>query len=236
MQYTYAHVKQYIEAKKLAWSPASVKSEQARLARNLDLINMKQPMQAYLVATERGLKSYAIKTLFIRINSFCTYLNKEDDRFARFMQTHAQLFKHVYQKERLVVTYGQAKEMIARIPDSQVRLAALNLLQTGMRANELLTYDGSGLIKGKGGKIRQVYNNVQPVTGVTYNQLYSALKTVGLKPHTLRKLAATELARAGLKEADLLEVMGWSNIATATSYLQPLAKDELMNRVKGVLK
>jgi integrase len=60
------------------------------------------------------------------------------------------------------------------------------------------------------------------------------LNKVGLKPHTLRKLCASKLARQDkIKEQDLLKVFGWASMETASIYLQAKNNEELAALMEG---
>ena len=235
-QLTNEHIKSYIESKRLAWAPASLRSEASRLHARLADLNLGP--QALYEQTSTTLKPYAVKTLFVRAGELYAHAHPESvNPFKQFVKTNARLFKNAYTKERLNVSFEEAKARIERITDDGARTAARAMLQSGLRAHELLKYDGSGSIIGKGDKLRTVY--LQSFSGLpeglTYSAVHSALKAVGLKPHTLRKLAATQLVRAGFQAQDLMAVMGWSSMQTATSYIQPESDEQLKRRVMEVL-
>lgn len=70
----------------------------------------------------------------------------------------------------------------------------------------------------------------------SYSTFLRELKKVGLKPHDLRKLCATELKRQGMSDIDLMKAMGWESITTAKAYLIPLeeaAMEEKFKMLKG---
>lgn len=249
MDYTNEQVKAYIETKQLAWSPASLRSEWARLRGALANLPVSQGAALTYQAASKLYKPYSVKTLFIRLAELSEFVTGNyNNEFRAFLTTNALLFKNVYARERVVTTYEEAKGRIASIKCEQARRAALLMLQTGLRAHEVLAYDGSGCIIGKGAKMRTVYAEVSPqittnespkdgalFPTLTYPKLYHALKQVGLKPHTLRKLAASKLVAAGFREADLMEVMGWSSMQTASLYIQPTREAELKARVSKIL-
>lgn len=239
MQYTKDDINKYIESKQLAWSPTTIKSEQARLHAALDLINQGAE-QLY----HEGLKRYspyALKTLMIRVSAFADFMGSTDaNPFRSFLKTNARLFKNAYIKEDVDVDYAEACKLVEGMEDGAARMAAQLILQTGLRSTEALQYDGSGFIIGKGSKLRPVMSEQaipnEARADLTYSKLHKALAKVGLKPHTLRKLVATQLVDAGISEMDLLKIMGWSNIATAASYLQSRTNKELEIFMKGALQ
>ena len=228
-------IKQYLDSKRLSWSPTTLRSEGARLYAMQSLLAL-DGASLYKALTEKGLKPYTIKTAFTRIAEYRAFTG--DPSIKQFIKANANLFKNAYTKERLDVTIEEARERIARMESKELQQMANFLLATGLRAQEALSYDGSGTVMGKGARKRRIFNSEQAVVGphnIKYIDLYNGLKSVGLKPHTLRKLAATALVGAGFKEADLMYVMGWNNIQTASSYLQPQKDSDIERKMKEVL-
>lgn len=229
-------IEQYLKAHELAWSSNTLRSERARLLTRAEDLERLTPQALYGLLAKEGLSSYSIKTTFIRIKDFYRWASL-GDTYEKFMEEHARLFKNAYKRERIEVTYQEAKERINSLPDQEIRTLALDILRSGMRAQEAITRSGSEVV-GKGGKRRHVFvcSSTKAPENVKYHALYRALKSVGLKPHTLRKLAATELARKGLQAHDLCEVFGWSNINTAQNYLQPLTQEKIGKIVSEVFE
>lgn len=235
-------VDEYIDSKSLAWSPNTMRSERYRLRGVVD--EMALGPEALYRELEGRMKPYAIKTTFIRIGEFYEWLLATQkvtgpNIFKNFITTNARLFKHSYKKESLNVDYEEALRRIAEIKDSATKNKALQLLTSGQRFEESLT-STNGKIIGKGGKSRRDYTPRSLKASSRYDRTYHTfrrkLAEVGLKPHTLRKLAATKLGEAGASEADLLEVFGWSNIQTASRYLQPKTEEKLDQLIKQVSK
>ena len=234
-------IDQYIEGKKLAWATTTQKSEVARLRSVALYINV-SPEALYKHLNTQGYKPYSIKTYFTRVGEFYQWLIEEGhapegvrkNPFKAFIKTNAKLFKHAYQKETLDVGYEEAVRRINRLGCGETKAKAFELLATGMRYSESNTQI-DGWIIGKGGKRRRVYRpeSLPSATKFTrsYTTFYDNLKAVGLKPHTLRKLAATRYVERGAKEADLMALMGWSSIGTAASYLQAKRDEELSQLV-----
>lgn len=147
-----------------------------------------------------------------------------------FKKRNARLFKHAYQPKELGISYEEALLKIASIENQEDRNLAYQIIGSGERYCEAVQPEGR--VIGKGGKPRDTYRPKS--SDETYKRSYESFRRslggVGLKPHSLRKICATRLVEAGLKEADLLKVMGWSSIMTAKSYLQP-KKDEDLKRI-----
>jgi integrase len=194
---------------------------------------------------QKTMKPYSLKTTFIRLGEYYQWLMENGKKkpglnpWKLFMKTHANLFKYVYQPEELEVTFDEARERILAIGNEDLRAAALQLLEGGLRSCELQTFDGKTVI-GKGGKPREVYLDEQIATfrfTGTYSQLQYALKQVGLKPHTLRKLCFTEFSRLdGVTDIDIMKAGGWNTIETSAKYRQAQKRDvinSLFKKVRG---
>lgn len=217
-------INKYIQSKSNAWSASSLKSEAARLHQLADVIALgPQAVYDYLFTKQ---SPYTIKTTFIRLTAFYDFAEPgHPNPFRQFMQENARLFKGVYARREVEVDYLEARKRIGQIVDLEARQLADFILHTGCRSTEALTYKGTGEVLGKGGKVRKLITLNQapyPVNhSLTYSKFHKALHTVGLKPHTLRKLYATKLVEGGLREADLMSIMGWTNMQTASYYLIP---------------
>jgi hypothetical protein len=234
-------VEQYIASKKLAWARTSQKNELARLKKHGGKV-LEPPATVYLELSKQ-MKPYSVKTTFTRLGQFFEWLVDNDkiplakNPWKAFMKSHALLFKHAYQTERLTVTFTEAKERIEQI-ELPYRLAALQLLEGGMRYCELRTFDGDQVI-GKGSKPRKVFLREElkkfKYTGC-YSALYTRLKAVGLKPHTLRKLCATEFTRQpGVTDVDTMRFFGWNDIGTSAKYRQSMHDEKLRDVIQNVV-
>lgn len=213
-------ISQYLEDKESAWALSTWKSEKARLNSIADQLD-KTPAQLHSWCKAQGLKSYTIKTLFIRLTDFEKWA-EADWGYQKYMKTHRNRFKHAYQKEEIKITYEAAVAHISNLRNnSPASSHALGLIQTGLRLNESYGLAGDA-VRGKGGKTRKIFGRIEAT--VSKSTLARRLKEIGLKPHTLRKLCATRLADRGATAADLCKVFGWSSISTAYQYLQ--AKDD----------
>lgn len=224
----------YITSKEHAWSTTTQASEKARLRKALPSITP-SPLETYN-NLKPLYKPYTLKTVFIRISELEKFTYKTET-YAAFIREHALLFKNAYTKQPVGVTFEEALVLIEEALTGPEQQAAKLMLTTGLRVHEALKYDGTGSVVGKGSKRRPVFSCDIITNETNYFRIYRKLAKVGLKPHDLRKLAATKLAASGeLNEADLMEVMGWSNIVTASSYLQPFKRLVLSEKVSRLLK
>ncbi len=212
------HIEAYLKAHESAWAPSTMKSERSRLTQLAPLLHL-DPAEVFSRLQTKGMKPYTIKTAFIRVMNLERWARIQP-RFAEYMRTHGRRFKHLYVKEEVKVTYEDAMARINNL-EERARRHACSILCTGVRLSESYNID-DGQVVGKGGKTRKVFGQIE-VT-VPKSTLQKALKEVGLKPHTLRKLCATRLAENGATPADLCKIFGWSSISTAYQYLQ--AKDD----------
>lgn len=228
-------INNYLESKRNSWAPSTKHSERCRLAAMLPLINQAQlnPEAFYeLIKSKYG--AYTTKTIFNRVNDFMEFLGNNE--FTNFFQSNKNLFKYVYQHKFVSYSFEEAREQIKKIPHVEVRKVCTLMLTTGMRIHEALKYDGSGYVIGKGAKPRPIFSNEKVTSELSEATVRYYCKQVNINPHDLRKLAATKLAASGLSEADLMYTMGWSNIQTASKYLQPLRQELLEKKVKEVLQ
>lgn len=228
----------YIEDKKLAWSPTTLKSEAARLASHAGLL-LSSPEEAW--AALASLKPYTRVTTWTRMCQFVDWAIGAGhlagpNQFSIFRSRNARLFKHSYNPALPAITFDGAKKSLENIADAAIQRRALLLLYSGLRYHELDLVT-NGAVRGKGGRVRQVY--VPDIPGPEYNGTYHAfwraLASVGLKPHTLRKLALTRLVELGANEFELREIAGWASIQTASSYIKANdgRKKQLMEKLRN---
>jgi integrase len=190
--------------------------------------------------TLQNKKPYTIKTTFIRVVNFIDWAIARGsvatvNSFKAFVEKNANLFKSAYVPETLHDDEAGARTKIHAIGDDRLQKLALNMLDGGLRSSEVLQASAheEGTVIGKGNKKRNVFiKETVNVTGLTYKQLYNALKKVGLKPHTLRKLAATRASRNGARPEDICAIFGWSKFETASRYLQASKSEELKKLLK----
>lgn len=218
-------IEAYIEDHVTAWSPTTIKSERSRLRAVAHKLEA-GPAELYQYLVHINQKPYTIKTTFIRVCALEAW-SSAGSAYSDWMKKHSNRFKHAYKKEEVGITYDEALERIRQLGPGNARDFATGLLTTGIRISESYVLE-AGKVTGKGGKSRKVYGRIE---GVMPRSTFSArLRSVGMKPHTLRKLCATRLAAAGATPADLCKIFGWSSIGTAYQYLQS-RDDEKLNEL-----
>lgn len=227
-------VSEYVGGKKMSWARSTQRNERSRLRVHGPKV-LDNPLSVYDGLT-KTMVPYSIKTTFSRLSLFWEFLADSEkippgrNPWKNFLTTNALLFKYAYQIERVKITYDEAKVRIDSMPSYAHRMASFQMLEAGLRYCELWTFDGKRVI-GKGGKPRAVFMRADLAlfryTG-SYTSLYKRLKAVGLKPHTLRKLCATEFSRnPKIKDQDTCKVFGWSSIETSLKYRQPYEDEQL---------
>lgn len=225
-------ISKYIEANKLSWSSSTRVTAAATLravAPSLD------GNPETLWAAIQYQKPYTRQTTWTRVCRFWSWAHpKKPNPYLQWRQSNALAFKNSYKKERLEVTYEQALEKIKSISDQAIQRRALEILYSAQRYCEVVQPLGADIL-GKGAKTRPNFRPELPGPQFDkhYVTFYRALKKVGLKPHTLRKLALTRMVDKGATAYDLMEVAGWSSIQTASSYIQPKETARLKEMLKG---
>ena len=230
-------INSYIESKVGAWAPSTLSSEKARLMAVKGFLD-KNPQELWNYCELNKTKSYSRVTLFTRVIDFLSLNNIElCIKYKEFRKNNSRLFKNCYKRKVVSITFDEAINRIKGIRDKQVKLKALQLINSGMRYTEsMIIVDGK--ITGKGNKDRDVFAPAifkKVCFGKSYSTLLRQLKLVGLTPHMLRKLFATKAVEIGMKEADLLKIMGWESIITAQYYLQPKDNDSINEMLKDNL-
>jgi hypothetical protein len=228
-------IHEYLKSKETSWSKSTQESERFRL-KSCGSAIQSEPRDLY-ERLSRTSKPYAIKTSFIRLGEVYEFGIQRGvflgpNVWKQFIKEHANLFKHAYTREKINVTFEEAKELIAGIQNQAAREHASYILNTGLRISE--SYSASDYVKGKGGKTSKVFGpSGDGIQKVPESTLRFHLAKVGLKPHSLRKLAATKAAERGAELADLCEIFGWSSVATASIYLQAKRDDKLTKFMEG---
>lgn len=214
-------IEAYLKDHETAWSYTTLKSERARLASARAQLDH-GPERLYEWARSQSMKPYSIRTLFVRVCGLEAWVGTSTS-YRSWFRKHKNTFKHVYTRNEVGIPRVEAIKRIEQL-DEHTRETALSLLTTGLRISEMQRAK-EGSVVGKGGKRRKVYGTIK--ASVPVWELRAKLKTVGLKPHDLRKLCATELALRGATAADLCQIMGWSSITTAFRYLEPREEHKL---------
>lgn len=232
-------IKQYLDSKKFSWAETTKKSQASRLLAVAHLIGQ-SPAAVWetLVKTQAP---YTRKQTFSAICDFYDFLIAignvtAPNIYTKWKADNARQFKHVYERKYPDMSMSEAKRRIDLIEDLSIRKKALELLFSGMRYTESFTYT-DGKVTGKGSKVRSVCK--PEIHGEDYKGAYitfwRALNFVGLKPHDLRKLAASQLHKSGMDAFDLCHVMGWSDPKTAMSYVRPDTEKVMMDRIKKAM-
>jgi len=226
------NIEAYIDSKKFAWAPSTIRSEEFRLKGVADFLDG-NPETLWRAIQE--MKPYARQTLWTRIIDFWSFFNpNKENPYDRFRKTNARLFKNVYVRTKPDLSYEEAKLRISRITNDVYRNRAIQILESGLRFEESNHINRDGTVSGKGGKIRNVFTAPSD-TNISYFSFYRALKAVGLKPHDLRKLFLSRLVELGANEFELCSIAGWSNINTASSYIKtnPNRLTDLVKKARG---
>lgn len=177
---------------------------------------------------------YSRVTLWTRVCSFYSWANgSKPNPYLEFRIKNARLFKNTYQPKIPEITFEEAVKKINQISNEDDRQFARRLLGSGERICESI--QPTNRPTGKGNKSRLVFRpeSTDKAYVRSISSFRRSLRSVGLTPHSLRKLLASRLVELGMKEADLLKVMGWSSMATAKCYLQPKSDKELSEIFKS---
>lgn len=230
-------IQKYLEDKKLAWSPNTLKSEEHRLNAVSDKLDGEANT---LWDATQHLGAYSRLTTWSRVCDFWDWALSEGHvsvpgNYRKFRKKNAKQFKveNVYVRKTPDISFEEAQARIQTLPQD-IREKASQLLSGGLRYSESFTLK-DGRVVGKGGKLRSAFV-AEAGFKRCYRTFLRALHSVGLTPHMLRKICASRLAREGLGEADLCKAMGWSSFNTARSYLAPLQDEaigEVFKRVQG---
>lgn len=227
-------VERFIASKSYAWSESTKRNEAARLGKVADAITG-DPVD--LIQELQGKASYTFVSIFNRVIQAWDFAHPTSSNpYLKFKQENSRLFRNYYQRKAVDLNFEEARERLQDITCRETYAKAMDLLFTGMRFSESQE-EQDGYIVGKGGKLRKVFrpSHTKPVKySKHYTTFNRELSKVGLSAHMLRKLAATRLVELGLKEHDLLKVMGWSNLDTAKFYLQPKQDEEIGNLMEAM--
>ena len=237
-----SHIEAYIKDKEFAWAPTTLRSESYRLS-SLNLVLDGDPHRLW--EHLQSLSSYSRITTWTRVCAFWEWMIMTGrisgpNSYKQWRAKNARMFKNVYNPTHPKLTFKEAVEKVNQLQGQEIRTLALQILGEGTRWSECQR-EGSGPIIGKSATARPRYRPTLEGAAFTgnYQSFRRALRRVGLKPHDLRKLCATRLVQEGLREQDLLKVMGWTSMETAKFYLAPKADAELrdvFNRIHKELR
>jgi hypothetical protein len=217
-------IDEYIEDKKYAWSPSTIRSEGPRLKGVAKVLNGDPEA---LWEAINGYKPYSRVTTWIRVVQYVDWLMEKGkvaqglNPYRSFRTKNARLFKNTYNPRIPDVTFESARERLRGIQDRSVRSQAETILQSCMRYSESRTFE-NGRVVGKGGREREVFlkdgRRNYPLR--SYSTFRRTLADVGLKPHDLRKIGLNKVVEAGANEFELLQIAGWKSLNTAASYIK----------------
>lgn len=216
----------YLTSKEYAWTEATKRSERARLNQIAHLLP-RGPEALYQGLQHKA--PYTVKTTFIRVTTFVAWCVKEghkkENLFEDWFNHNKRVFKNAYKAKLPEISYDSARARIMALPCKETVKKALQLLDGGLRWTESFTLQ-DGHVVGKGEKSRRVF--VDPVAyPYSYSYFRGHLKTIGLTPHDLRKIRATQLAKKLQSPADICKVFGWESFETASKYLAPIEDQRL---------
>lgn len=237
----------YIEYNKTAWTEASYKSETSRLKKIVHIMKTESGLSGnefHRALIDRGYGAYTIKTMLIRAASFYEFglrravFKGQTNPFKDEMHRSRSLMNGAYRRERLKVDYDTVKEKLESIEEADVRMFCLSMLRSGVRIDEAYKINHeTNTVIGKGRKERKVFGfTYKEIPPPSEHRVRKALANLGLKPHTLRKVLSTKLARSGLTHADIMLIFGWKSISTAESYFQSLREDKLNQALEEALR
>lgn len=228
------------------WDDTTYKSESSRLRQIVKVIDDVSGFQGkafYMELKRQGYKPYTIKVMVQRAASLYAHgqklgiVDKFSNPFHDLLASSPQLFRNAYKAERLRLDYDEAKRRILTISNETVRDFCMQLLKTGLRIHEayVVNQETSSVI-GKGNKERfTTFEWPKGKEMPSEATVRRALAKIELKPHSLRKLLATKLSReSSFSTQDILKIMGWSSIETASKYYQPLKEETLKNKLKEI--
>lgn len=212
-------IKTYLEEKKLAWAPTTLRAEGYRLQGVADLLGL-EPAAFWAAIEKRGLGRYSLVTLWTTVTSFLEVKDpSKAQAFRAFRMKNRRAFKNAYVKRPSRFTGEEVRKRIVQIEDCESRALATFLLDSACRYAESQTYE-KGFVCGKGNKTREVMNSAARAIKYSrsYSTFYRHLAAVGLKSHDLRKAHLSGMAK-DLNPFELAAVAGWSSVVTAQSYI-----------------
>lgn len=217
------HVESYLKEKELEWSPKTIRSTRFTLTKLLPYLTGDPViLWDYLLANQ---EPYSRVTSWGRVCGFWEWANPGKNPYREFRVKNARLFRGKYVRKTTSETMKEARTKIESISDPAIKRKALELLLTGMRWSESFTLK-NGIIEGKGGAQRAI--DLPKVDGPEltchYFTFLRALRDVGLKPHSLRKIYLSECVASGANVYELKELAGWASLESSLSYINVNAK------------
>jgi len=209
-------------------SPQSMKSIFYRLKKPVeesvitgDPTDLLTYLNAYL-SQMSILATYSDVTTFVE---WCIHTKRMDgpNQYEIYRKRHRRksFFKGHGTPRKDLPSLATAEALIATLKSPKVKRKALELLVTGMRWRESLTLK-DGVVLGKGLKPRKI--SLPAIPGPPwvghYDSFRKALAKIGLKPHDLRKIYATHLAKVlRLNAYEIQAKLGHASILTSQAYV-----------------
>lgn len=215
-----------LERKARAWAPTTLRSETARLRTLVRLLETESRPASVVAGLARAYGSYAAATAWVRVRQLAEEAGEDVRAWDRAWRDRPREMRQAYRRRLVDLTPAQVLGKLAHVEDVDVRAAAAHMLRNGLRACEAGQAGGS--VVGKGAKEREVL--FPGGVAVSYGRLHRALRKVGLRPHDLRKVFATDLWRRHPDVVDVAKVMGWQSFETARSYVAPRSLDDVRRR------
>ncbi len=232
-------ISNYLESKSNAWSRTTMSSEEYRLNAVKDHLDG-DPEALWAAIQDRA--PYTRQTIWVRVCDFFDWAMENSklpmgaNPYRVWRKKNAKVFKNVYQPRTPSISFEDVRARLEKIQNLAIRRRALEILGSGTRWME--SEQSGDVVRGKGGLSRRVFR--PEVSGpdfkYTYETFRRELAKVGLKPHTLRKLCATQLARNGMNESDLCKAMGWQSFTTARCYIAPVNEDKMATHFETLQK
>lgn len=214
----------YLKEKELSWSPKTVKTVRATISMLLPYINGNA--RRLWDRLEETRKPYSRVSAWGNVCSFWDYLQgetNEENPYRSFRHRNNRLFKNKYVRRTEALSVTDATKLIEeKVKDPGIKRKALELLQTGMRFSESLTFK-DGMITGKNDLVRAVFlpQIEGPEFTISYHTFWKTLKReTGLKPHDLRKSFLNSVVKDEKANVfELTQMAGWKNLETGRSYI-----------------
>lgn len=233
----------YVEEHENMWAYSTWKSTRSRL-KTLGALLDEKPEAVYRALKQRDMAPYTIKTTLSILSSFYDWLvtngHSLGNPYIGFKKklTRTGNFRNAYKKRIVGTSFERARDLINSLDeDKDIKDHCMFLLKSGLRISESYRVEQVGTdqyVTGKGNKRRMIFEGA-PTALVPESKLRRALKSLGLRPHDLRKLFATRLVNGGTPLQDVCEIMGWSNIGTAMCYLQPSRAKKLEAQIRRLI-
>lgn len=212
-------IEQYLAHNKERWNAMTLRTRRSHLNSMRACINGEPGFLWNHL--EKHYSSYTRTILWTSIGAFWDwYAPRQQNPYKNWKKSHAQRFKHSYERSPATMSYRDAKDKIERCLEGAARDRALYILNTGARWIESGVQEGFR-VRGKGGKIRRLLPLEEGLknANIAYRTFVRHLGKIGLTPHDLRKIYATELARRGATIYEICQLLGWEDINTALCYI-----------------